>query len=269
MNPGIYPDLSNEDYHSGPGVSKSGLTKFKKSPAHYVQYMKERDEPKTPQKLDDLRFGCMAHLAVLEPEKFEDAPVFEGSRRSGNAWKAFHAEHGRDYLLRKEVQIIKDMAEAVHDNPIAYKLLNTPGVVEESCFWYDETSGELCRTRPDRRKNNGTWIDYKTCKDASPRGFSKAIADYGYHIQAAMALDGYKANKIELSHFFFVAQEKEKPYNVEVYRLADEAIRIGQLEYQELLLQFSDCKIANNWHGYTDGNLNNIDLPDWYYKQNS
>ncbi|MDQ8040096.1 MAG: hypothetical protein REH83_06790, partial [Rickettsiella sp.] len=34
MEPGIY-DISNEAYHQGPGISRSALMKFKRSPYHY------------------------------------------------------------------------------------------------------------------------------------------------------------------------------------------------------------------------------------------
>lgn len=266
MKPGVFRNIDIEEYHSGPGISKSGLTKYMRSPAHYIQYMKERDEPKTQQKLDNLRFGSMTHLAVLEPEKFAQVNVFEGKQRRGNAWDAFLAENGRDYLLDKEVEIVSDMAKAVYAHPRANALLRASGVVEESCFWYDKSSGELCKTRPDKRRFDGLWIDYKTCMDASQRGFSRSIADYGYHIQAAMAKDGYKENGIDLTHFFFICQEKEAPYNVEVYYLSERAVALGQYEYQEALLNLAQSKIEKSWHGYTDHAMTEIDLPEWKYK---
>lgn len=57
--PGIHPDLSNEDYHAGPGISKSGLwTIASKTPAHYR--FEERAE-KTPAQMSALQVGTATH----------------------------------------------------------------------------------------------------------------------------------------------------------------------------------------------------------------
>lgn len=81
---GIYHDLSNEDYHSGPAISKSQLDDIAISPAVY-QWKKHApiDEEKT-QALD---MGTALHCILLEPDEFEKrfivAPEFNRRTTAG------------------------------------------------------------------------------------------------------------------------------------------------------------------------------------------
>lgn len=67
MQPGVYPDLSNEEYHGGPGISKSGLDLIHRSPLHYraAKTAANDNEPTSAQFI-----GTAFHSLVLEPEKF-------------------------------------------------------------------------------------------------------------------------------------------------------------------------------------------------------
>ena len=67
--PGIYFDLSNAEYHGGPGVSKSGLDLIAKSPLHFDAARKAaNDDEREPTPAQ--RFGSAFHALVLEPEVF-------------------------------------------------------------------------------------------------------------------------------------------------------------------------------------------------------
>lgn len=76
MEPGIYPDIPNDEYHKGPGVSKSGLDLIAKSPAHYyhaVNAANDNDrEPTVAQ-----AFGTAFHTLLLEPDVFKAEYVVE------------------------------------------------------------------------------------------------------------------------------------------------------------------------------------------------
>jgi exodeoxyribonuclease VIII len=67
MQPGIYDGISNDAYHGGAGISKSGLDILHKSPAHLKaarDYVGEKRETKAMFK------GKALHALVLEPAAF-------------------------------------------------------------------------------------------------------------------------------------------------------------------------------------------------------
>lgn len=67
MQPGVYPDLSNEEYHGGPGISKSGLDLIHRSPLHYraAKTAANDNQPTAAQAI-----GTAFHSLLLEPESF-------------------------------------------------------------------------------------------------------------------------------------------------------------------------------------------------------
>lgn len=67
MKPGIYDNIPNEEYHSGPGVSKSQLDLIRRAPAVYKASIdgELNREPTAQQSL-----GTAFHCLILEPERF-------------------------------------------------------------------------------------------------------------------------------------------------------------------------------------------------------
>ena len=123
----------------------------------------------------------------------------------------------------------------------------------------------MVRCRFDRLLNRGFSPDLKTTVDASHRGFSNAIAKYGYAFQAAFYMDTFEwATGSKLEGFGFVAVESKAPYNVMCYRLDDESIEIGRSQYRAALNKYAECLESGVWHGYDDCELEMlIGLPDW------
>lgn len=67
VNPGIYDNIPNADYHGGAGISNSGLAIIRRSPLHYRarQLAANDNEPTTAQAI-----GTAFHALLLEPELF-------------------------------------------------------------------------------------------------------------------------------------------------------------------------------------------------------
>ena len=68
MKTGIYPNISNEDYHASEGISKSGLDMINKSPASYIW---QKSAPTDDSKTGPLDFGTAFHCLLLEPDEFK------------------------------------------------------------------------------------------------------------------------------------------------------------------------------------------------------
>jgi hypothetical protein len=67
--------------------------------------------------------------------------------------------------------------------------------------------------------------------------------------------------------FFFIAVEKEAPFNCEIYELDEESIAIGRAEYLADIETYKKCLKTENWHGYTEeAAIHVIGLPAWAKK---
>jgi exodeoxyribonuclease VIII len=67
MKPGIYDGISNDDYHHGPGVSKSGLDLIHRSPMHFNAVMTAAND-RLPTEAQEM--GTAFHTLLLEPHIF-------------------------------------------------------------------------------------------------------------------------------------------------------------------------------------------------------
>lgn len=268
IQPGIYPDMSNEAYHSCTGISKSGLSLILKSPLHYYNryIVGEKIEP-TPA----LILGTAFHTRVLEPEKFNYVVAPKCDRRT-KAGKATYAEflaqsEGKEILKPEEMEKVVGMANAVLAHPTASALLAPgEGVAEESIFWNDKETGELCKCRPDFRRFDGVLVDVKSAQDASPEGFSKAAFNFGYHIQDFFYRAGTSIATGENYYaFVFIVVESAPPYAVAIYMLDEDSKMVGESETKKALADYSECRKADMWRGY-DPSITTLSLPGWAFK---
>ena len=106
-------------------------------------------------------------------------------------------------------------------------------------------------------------LDLKTTQDASPRGFSRSVAEYGYHRQAAWYSNGYEqASGKEVAAFIFAAVTSAYPIIAAPYILDDESLAQGAEECAELLELYAQCRRTNTWPAFGD-TPQLIGLPGW------
>ncbi len=268
--PGIYPGISNEAYHAGPGVSKSGLwTIYTQTPAHY-KYPPEVEEVSTQtQAIRD--FGQASHVAILEPERFE-AAVFKGPiNRMGSNWKDAKAEAtntGRICLTAGDYDDVLAIRDGVHANARINAII-TGGKpeVEHSGFWIDPITGQLCRCRPDLyRADLKLMLDLKSTQSARPEAFARSVINYGYHAQEAHYSDGYRENGREVEGFVFLAWEKKSPYASALYELPPSIVDEGRAIIRSALATYDQCQRANEWPAYGD-EVQELSFQRWSYRE--
>lgn len=182
---------------------------------------------------------------------------------------------GRIVLTQDEWDQLHAMRDAVMAHPVASKLLTSvPGTAEQSVYWNDPITGELCRCRPDYWRNDGILVDLKTTDDASLDEFSRSVAKWRYHVQAPYYLDGC-AQAIQQAgldlgvprHFLFLVVEKKPPYGVAVYQLDADSMELGRQQYRQDLDLYHRCRQAGEWPGYSDS-IQEIGVPQWYLVRN-
>lgn len=282
--PGIHLNLTNEEYHSGPGISKSGLwTIYTKTPAHYR--FEEREE-KSRAALD---LGTATHIALLEPDHFE-ARVMQGpADRRGNQWKdtaAYCASQnltaltGPDYAKCLRIRDAGERCDVLRQ-------VRQGAIIEASGYATCPATGVLMRCRPDAYNPAlGMILDLKTARGGGGREFQRATAEYGYHMQEAfytdvwnMALDipagpyPWEMKRHDVSSFVFVVIESAAPFLVSTYELKPSAVEEGRKAYQHALAKYATClererlgmPLTHAWPGYPP-EPEPLDIPRWAYK---
>ncbi len=209
--------------------------------------------------------GSAVHMAVLEPELFTNTyAMAKGAKdRRSKEYKDLLTYHREEYTLLPEEY---DRVMAISDSLWSKygELLSLPGKNELSGFSIDPETGVTCRHRFDKLTDSGIAIDLKTCVDARPDAFSRAINSYGYHVQAAFYSDQYEWITGEpLQDFLFLAVESEAPYAAKIYRLSEESIYIGRHVYKKSLDLYTLCRESGIWPAYDSTEVEEISIPQY------
>lgn len=265
MKPGIYPDMTAEEYFATDAVSQSFLWKlYKRTPAH--AFYGERKETNA------FDMGHAIHTAILEPDSLEARILRGPDDRRGNKWKDAQAEaEAAGALLLTSGDYDKALAvrDALHRNAWINKLVTGgEAQVEQSAFWHDAESDTTCRARLDLyRPDLGVALDLKSAASAAAWEFQGSVAKYGYHLQEAHYREGWeRAGGGAVEGFVFLVLEKEPPYAHAVYELEPAAVEEGHLIRRKALQKYAMCRDTGIWPGY-DAGVQRLDLPRWAYSE--
>lgn len=270
----IIHDMPNAEYHAHPAISSSAIREALRSPAHYHAAYIERSVPRTESA--SMKLGTAVHTLVLEPEKWASeyaiSPAVDRRTKAGKeAWAAFVEEAGERVLVtEEEAAHAKAVAQSVLKHGAARELVEgifERPVAESSVFWRDDATGLELKCRPDALDlGEGVIVDLKTTRDASPIGFPKSVANFGYHTQAAWYRRGVEAALGASCRHVIVAVETAPPYAVGVYELDEDALEVGA-ELAKLGLERIARGIeTGEWPAYGD-DLQEITLPGWAKKE--
>lgn len=263
MEPGVY-ELDDAAYFGGPlaraSLSSTGVRELLTCPAKF-RYRQQHARP------DKRAFdvGHAAHQLVLGagPELVR----IDADKWLSNAVKAevqAVRDAGKVPLRPSDWDTVHAMAEALREHRIASRLFRD-GAPERTLVWQDDATGVLCRAKVDWLDPDGI-VDYKTTDNASPESLRKSVYNFGYYLQAAFYLRGFRkldqTGQRRAPFFVFVAQEKDAPYLVTVFQLGYDALAYGDRKCTEALEIYRDCVTADVWPGYSAG-IEDIDLPSW------
>lgn len=276
LPPNPQVELSNEEYHKHPALSRSALSLFDRSPLHFWHRYINPGFVHTESDSPALRFGTACHMRVLEPELFAETYVLAPSEsKNSKAYKeaaAEAAEAGKKMLTQQEYDQLTGMLNSLQSHPKAYPaLFGHGGINETSWIGKDPKTGLELKVRPDRIMKSGALVDLKTSIDASASHFQRSAVNFGYCLQAAFYqhVMGICTGKQPVN-FYFVVVEKEPPYAVSVFQASQAFIAYGRCEMHRLLGSIKSCKKAygpNQWPSYSD-DIQVLELPSWIKFQN-
>lgn len=261
--PGVYR-MDEADYHASPAASKSRLWKLHTRTPLHARYDSGKET-------DAQKFGSAAHTAVLEPGLFEVRYYRGPVDRRGNKWAAAEQiaeQSGRIALTEKDFDGALRLRDAMQKNELVRRLTSDTPSIEQSAFWIDEETGELCRCRPDIYSHSlNVMGDLKATTDAKASVWHRRVRDFGYHVQDAFYRDGWeKAGGGKVDGFVFIVVEADAPHASAVYELAPSAVDLGRRIYRDALERWHTCRINDIWPGYGSGVMP-LDLDAWAYKQ--
>jgi len=269
---------TSEVYHANKEfVNNGSLKKILKSPATFYA---EWTSTKEKESSKEMKFGSLAHKAILEGDDFLKKYVvkpeeFWGYTKKGertnskNCKEVQEAESqwlseqplGAIILTQQDFDNLKGMTKAIVNHKSAFNLLKEV-VVENSIYYADPHYGVCLRARPDAfSKSLNALIDVKTALDCTREVFSRAMWNYRYDFQLAMygeACEILHGDPIKF-HAFIVVEKKE-PYEVAVYVADKEVIETGKRAYKAAVQQLATCLQTNEWPGYQQ-TIENINLP--------
>ena len=245
------------EYGAIKAVNWSTLREMGRSPLHY-QHRLTTPREDTPA----MAAGRLIHAAVLEPDRLSlDYAVWEGGRRSTNAYKAWLEQQGqRQAVTLKEYENALDVRDAVRSHKAARRLLRY-GQPEVTLQWVDPITRMRCKARIDWLRGDAL-IDLKSTGDVDNHTFGRLAARMGYAGQLTFYRMGLLATGHKLAPVRIIAVEVDAPHDVGVFAVDEDVLYAGGLEVHKLLHQVKDCRRKRRWPGrYTDEE--SLDYPEW------
>lgn len=256
----IVANMPDEYYHNKtPHLSKSQIDLFHRGPA-YLSCAAPFEATRA------MHIGTAIHTAVLEPERFKadflmlhDAP----DRRCALYRSAATALAAERVFSAPEAERIEGMSVNAQANPDYIRdYASVEKHVELSFFGKCTVTGELIKCRFDMLTTDGQALDLKKTQDISFDKFSRAIAEYRYHVQHAFYSHVYECVTGEpLKSFKFFCIEEKSPHANIIYELCSETEALGKSE------MLGDLKYYAEKPDPTTGiwqESSVISLPNWY-----
>lgn len=171
---------------------------------------------------------------------------------------------GRNLIRGDDYDSCMKMREVLYMNGEVRNIIGQ-GQPEVSCFAVVE--GVPVKVRWDYLYN---WnlIDYKTTISAHPDQFGRQCYNAGYYLKMALQHDVFTlAYGREPSAVKLLAQEKKLPFIPVMYRMSDEQLMIGRLQYRAALQQYRACKERDVWPAYGGGAEMELQTPNFVKQQ--
>ena len=255
IDPAFHADMTDATYRSATGLSQSSIKEFLVSPAHYLASTEEKREPTKA-----MNFGSAFHANMLAEEPTDFYAVkqkVDGRSKAGKEYNDNFAieNQGKIIIDQEEYDTILSMHEAVKAHPEASRLMRNLTHREVAVFGtFKAQAGEVrLKGLIDGYSESGRYaIDLKSCEDASPAGFRKAIWDRRYDIQNCQYDWLLENADKKIDAFYFIAVEKKNPMAVGVYRINSVSLLKSCENWVDAIERFSICQSTGKYPAYSD-----------------
>ena len=259
--------MSEDEYRKFDAANYSTLKHAARSAAHMYHALTSKIE-QTPA----MKLGSLVDRMTFDPvwqEHYAVAPDVDRRTTAGKEkWQEFQASVGnRTIVTLDDIYQATAMVLSIDKHPIASQLRKCD-YLQHPMIWVDPVTNVVCKGLPDAIKAGNALIDLKTTQVADMREFARTCANFGYYMQAAFYIDGWKALTGEELPFIFIVVESSAPHCVATYRLDDAAIEAGRSRYRSALRLYQSARESKQWAGYPE-HLQLLELPSWIVKSSS
>lgn len=262
MEPGLYPDFPERDYHDDPCETPSLTASVAKSivlesPAHaYLRHPRLGGERFRP--TDAMDRGTLIHALLLgKGPRIAIIECDDWTKKNDRELRDMYRDVGKLPVSRKvyDAGMLAASELAMKLNVKGYSLT---GQSEVTMVWRDQARNGaevLCRGRVDHVKG-AEILDLKITDRAHPKRCRAQAMDLGYDIQDAAYTRGLGVVRPELLgrvSFTLLFCEPEPPYAVTPVRCAGSARMVGEHKWTRGLNRWERCLREGNWPDYCDG----------------
>lgn len=257
---------SNADYHARDSISASRLKLLRESPRVYQSSVLLGRMPRT--ETPAMRLGTAIHAVVLELDKFLDGYIVCPPEASDKRTKAFKdwspKAGGKVVLTAAEYATVSAAWNAIKVHPIAGKIIRAAELTEKSVTYTDPETGADCRFRFDGIAGPIVF-DIKTIAECSMDKITRAVFDFGYHIQAAHYLTGLETLGPSTEwRFMFLFVETSEPWRVRVVELEAAIAELGRFERAALIRDLLARNASGDWSEPGENEVCSVSVPNWY-----
>ncbi len=255
--------ISDPIYHASSPISRSGLLKYRLSPANY----------RIPD-ADNRNFliGRAFHDRIsLTAEAWEGiyaiAPNVDKRKKAGKEiWAEFtKVNTDKEILTQAEGDMLDGMARNLTEDKDVRELLTGKIAHELACFTLEDNVWTKAKIDAWRWEEH-VVIEFKTTSCASLEDFKRSFFNYFYDIQVAFYSDRITGATGEpIKDYIVLGFEKNPPYKVYKLIMTGDVYDLGRARYQPLLEQHKICSYENFWpenEGY-----NHLEVPNYLLKQ--
>ncbi|WP_309387474.1 PD-(D/E)XK nuclease-like domain-containing protein [Cerasicoccus frondis] len=248
MEPGIYPNLTYEEYDA---IDAFRSGELRTACLHGLRaYKRKRMKPEGKKYCFD--FGRAFH-AQMEPGIPD---IIEGPKTPySKEWNTLQRKNPEATIIKQgELALVEAMRRAVSEHPSARSLYE--GVeTEVTIVWICPATKQKLKARIDQTCQTAV-VDWKTARDVHPRKIRYEIRDKGYDIQAAMIRDGLSAlgmSERYHSGIFNVFVEKETVLpDVVVYKYKPAELSDASERYRNAITAILQAQATGFWPGIHD-----------------
>lgn len=292
--PSVMRGLDFQTYLEIEALNSHGAQTILDKSALHFQWERENSKPAS----DAMTTGTLFHELVLEPEKAAyrvipecadkvsnagkaalvdfycramecDAPQVDGVSADGKRLsaqleilEARFAESGLYAVKQSAFERAVAMRDSLMSRPVA-KALFADGDPEVTLLWRDREFGAPKKARVDwLPEGHEILVDIKTIASAGWEEAMKAIAKFGYRLQAAHYLEGARACGLRHSAFALYFVESEPPHGVRPVYIDPSDIAEGAQKLRAATRIYSECLETGYWPSYPD-EIEKANLPKW------